>query len=84
MTEAEVVPHGLQGGRVGGGRSFSVVGVAEVVAAAAETVAGFLHLGSSHQDAALSNTLLMVPRVHPTACRETEEKWPNRSSSVRR
>lgn len=63
-----VPPHGPQGGRVGSGRSFCVITVAEVVAAAAETVAGFLHLRRSrrHQDAAVAITLLMVAHIQPT------------------
>lgn len=61
-----VRPHWFQSGSVGGGRGLCVVGIAEVVAAAAEAIAAFLRGGRllCYQDTAVGLTLV---QVSPTA-----------------
>lgn len=66
-----VPPHRPQGGDVGGGRGLGVVDVAKVVAAAAETIVGFLHLRRRrrYKDAAVANTLPLAADRSPTTWR---------------
>lgn len=63
------VVHQPQGRGVGGGRGLGEVGVAEVSAAAAETVAAVLDLrGCCRYQATVAMTLLLVADISPTTC----------------
>lgn len=63
--------HQSQGGSVCSGGGLGVVGVAEVSAAAAESVAAVLDLkGRRRHQATVAVALLLVADVSPTTCRE--------------
>lgn len=63
--------HHPQGGRISGWQGLCVVGVAEVSAAAAESVAAVLDLkGRRCHQATVAVTLLLVADVSPTTCKE--------------